>query len=65
MEATSDKLIRLLIFLPGALLAALCLIGQIVGTIYWAATGHVWAAIGSLLIPLFGAVSLINEMIAC
>lgn len=64
METTADKTFRVSICLPVALISALCFVAQIIGAIYWTATGHIWAAIGSLFIPLFGAVSIVNAMIA-
>jgi hypothetical protein len=64
METTTDKSFRVSICLAVVLVSALCFVAQIIGAIYWTATGHIWAAIGSLFIPLFGAVSIVNAMIA-
>jgi len=63
METTAQKVARISVCTAGILLPGVWFIGEIVGAAYWAAGGHIWAAIGSLFIPLFGAVTVINEMI--
>jgi hypothetical protein len=63
-ETLAGKSLRLLVYPPVAVLSALCFISQIVGAVYWAVTGHAWAAIASLFLPLFGAVTLIQALTA-
>jgi hypothetical protein len=64
METIAQKVARILVCSAGILLPGVWFIGEIVGAVYWAAAGHIWASVGSLFIPLFGAISMLNAIIA-
>jgi hypothetical protein len=46
------------------LLCGMWLIGQIAGAIYWTLAGKLWVALGSMFIPMFGIITLINALVA-
>jgi hypothetical protein len=64
METANERTRRILFCVPGLMLCAVWIVGEIAAVIYWAVAGEIWLMLGSGAIPMFGALTLIFEILA-